>query len=169
MFFPEQSTHGTAGLMLHTLVLCRNSLEKGISCPTDEPGLRHPAPPAKFILLHKKFSPSCGSIHMLPGAWCKHTTSISMLLAPFGPFLFPQQIHAFRAGGKQVNQSSMDQLSHTGNSTPRAQAQISLNAVGGKNVYLETTNPSRGSHVKLFPISCLPNPSPRGVTPLPRA
>lgn len=106
----EHSTRGTAGLMLHTLVLCGNSLEKGISCPTDEPGLCCHSPPAKFIVLHKKFSPSCRCIHTLPGAWSKHTISISMLLAPFGPFLFPRHIHAFEAGGKQVNWPSQISL-----------------------------------------------------------
>lgn len=121
MFFPEQSTRGTAGLKLHTLVLCGNSLEKGISSPTDEAGLCCPYPPAKFIVLHKKFSPSCRSIHTLPGAWCKHTTSISMLLAPFGPFLFPRHIHTLGAVGKQVNQPSWISLVTQGIPLPELQ------------------------------------------------
>lgn len=54
-----------------------------------------------------------------------------------------------------------NQLSHSGNSTPRDKGMCIWPCLQSKTIHLESPALSRGSHMKLFPTSCLVDPNPR--------
>lgn len=116
VFLPgKQNTRGTAEIT--TRASANPPRTERVSCPADEPALCCAFCPAKFVIhgselliyySQKSYGSQCLAtqrcVHMLPGAQHKYNINISMLLAPFGPFVFPQHIHAFRIlPGQEVN------------------------------------------------------------------